>query len=353
MLVPNRHKDSKEYRYGFNGKEKDDELKGIGNSYDFGARMLDPRLGRWFRPDRMESKYPNFSPYNFAINSPLRVVDPDGNDIYILYYTTGNNRGDEMFRASALTRKKDIESGKNFDPSKDIVIVMSVKDLASIKEDVSGIVKQYSPNYGQTQEFSVWSHAGTDGPTGTVSTSSNQLDGKQMSLNGWSEIDFNWKNNGKGAKTNFFGCRTGVNIEETRIVGYHPNKYGAKAIPEYLTTVTSFSTEISKLPNFENVTIGGQTSSAFPSQFTDYRLNSENGSDNFINSESKGIVRFQRTYMVGGVNRKNDWNLNEQNVALPLQYSVNGETTTSNNYQAGSKKETKSKPKKNETKSKK
>jgi hypothetical protein len=35
-----------DYRYGFNGMEKDDEVKnGKGNSYDFGARMYDSRLG--------------------------------------------------------------------------------------------------------------------------------------------------------------------------------------------------------------------------------------------------------------------------------------------------------------------
>jgi glutamyl-tRNA(Gln) amidotransferase subunit D len=33
------------YRYGFNNMEKDDELKGSGNSYDFGARIYDPRVG--------------------------------------------------------------------------------------------------------------------------------------------------------------------------------------------------------------------------------------------------------------------------------------------------------------------
>ncbi len=31
------------YRYGFNGMEKDDEISGSGNSYDFGARTYDPR----------------------------------------------------------------------------------------------------------------------------------------------------------------------------------------------------------------------------------------------------------------------------------------------------------------------
>ncbi|NJM79504.1 MAG: hypothetical protein HC854_07690 [Flavobacterium sp.] len=51
QLLPNRHGSSTAYRYGFQGQEKDDELKGIGNSYDFGARMHDPRIGRFISID--------------------------------------------------------------------------------------------------------------------------------------------------------------------------------------------------------------------------------------------------------------------------------------------------------------
>jgi RHS repeat-associated protein len=44
--------------FGFNGKEKDDEVVGAGNSYDFDARMYNPRLGRWMSVDPSASKYP-------------------------------------------------------------------------------------------------------------------------------------------------------------------------------------------------------------------------------------------------------------------------------------------------------
>ena len=49
MLMPGK-KFSAEgaYRYGFNGKENDNEVKGEGNSVDFGDRLFDPRIGRWF-----------------------------------------------------------------------------------------------------------------------------------------------------------------------------------------------------------------------------------------------------------------------------------------------------------------
>jgi RHS repeat-associated protein len=68
------------YRYGFNGMERDDELKGSGNSYDFGARIYDSRLGRWMSLDPHQRRYSALSAYNFCFNSPLLFNDPDGKD---------------------------------------------------------------------------------------------------------------------------------------------------------------------------------------------------------------------------------------------------------------------------------
>jgi RHS repeat-associated protein len=66
------------YRYGFNGMEKDDELKGKGNSLDFGARINDPRLGRWLSLDPLQAKYVAWTPYNSMANNPIYMIDPDG-----------------------------------------------------------------------------------------------------------------------------------------------------------------------------------------------------------------------------------------------------------------------------------
>jgi RHS repeat-associated protein len=66
------------YRYGFNGKEKDDEVSGGGNDYDYGARIYNPRLGRFLSIDPLASDYPFYSPYLFAGNKPIMAVDIDG-----------------------------------------------------------------------------------------------------------------------------------------------------------------------------------------------------------------------------------------------------------------------------------
>ena len=83
MEQPGQQYVASEYRYGFNGMERDDEVKGRGDSYDFGARMYDPRVGRWWSRDALEKKYPSMSPFASMANSPTRIVDGDGRDIFL------------------------------------------------------------------------------------------------------------------------------------------------------------------------------------------------------------------------------------------------------------------------------
>jgi RHS repeat-associated protein len=72
-----------DYRFGFNGMEQDNEVSGSGNSYDFGARIYDSRLGRWMSVDPLQQDYQGLSPYQFVANSPILLVDPDGKKIII------------------------------------------------------------------------------------------------------------------------------------------------------------------------------------------------------------------------------------------------------------------------------
>ena len=78
MLVPNRFESVEDYRYGFNGKEKDDEVKGKGAQYDYGFRIYDPRLGKFLSTDPLFGNYPWYTPYQFAGNKPIWAIDLDG-----------------------------------------------------------------------------------------------------------------------------------------------------------------------------------------------------------------------------------------------------------------------------------
>lgn len=66
------------YRYGFQNQERDDEIKGAGNSYNYEYRMHDPRLGRFFAIDPLAAQYPYNSPYAFSENVVINAVELEG-----------------------------------------------------------------------------------------------------------------------------------------------------------------------------------------------------------------------------------------------------------------------------------
>ncbi|WP_159261263.1 RHS repeat domain-containing protein [Tenacibaculum maritimum] len=78
MLVPNRHGQADSYRYGFQGQEKDDEVKGEGNSINYRFRMHDPRVGRFFAVDPLTAKYPHYTPYSFSGNKVIAFGELEG-----------------------------------------------------------------------------------------------------------------------------------------------------------------------------------------------------------------------------------------------------------------------------------
>ena len=78
MMMPGRGWQAGGYRYGFNGKENDNEVKGTGNQQDYGMRIYDPRVGRFLSVDPLTRKFPTLTPYQYASNSPISNIDLDG-----------------------------------------------------------------------------------------------------------------------------------------------------------------------------------------------------------------------------------------------------------------------------------
>jgi RHS repeat-associated protein len=91
------------YTFGFNGQEKDNEVKGTGNSLDFGARIYDSRLGRFLSIDPLTSKSPNLTPYSFADNSPIAFVDKNGEKAY--WYVISFNETTNKYEAKLVVVK--------------------------------------------------------------------------------------------------------------------------------------------------------------------------------------------------------------------------------------------------------
>ena len=66
------------WSYTFSAKERDPET---GYSF-FGSRYYSSDLGIWLSVDPMAAKYPSLSPYTYCANNPVKLVDPNGEEIY-------------------------------------------------------------------------------------------------------------------------------------------------------------------------------------------------------------------------------------------------------------------------------
>jgi RHS repeat-associated protein len=111
MILPGRKFNAGSYRFGFNGKENDNEVKGIGNTIDYGARIYDSRIGRWFSPDKEAQLASDFTPYRFNFDNPIYWIDFDGNLEFPLKGTTAINKHTSIydFKEVWIKRKKNFE----------------------------------------------------------------------------------------------------------------------------------------------------------------------------------------------------------------------------------------------------
>ena len=68
------------WTYTFSAKEKDSET---GLSY-FGSRYYSSDLSIWLSVDPMSDKYASLSPYTYCANNPVKLVDPNGEEVWII-----------------------------------------------------------------------------------------------------------------------------------------------------------------------------------------------------------------------------------------------------------------------------
>jgi len=79
------------YRYGFNGKEKDQSGEFGLTSYDYGFRIYNPAIAKFLSVDPLTASYPWYTPYQFAGNKPIMASDLDGLEEKIEIYGPNDN----------------------------------------------------------------------------------------------------------------------------------------------------------------------------------------------------------------------------------------------------------------------
>ena len=171
LLVGRNWEGGSEYRYGFNGKESDDEISGNNNDLDFGARVYDSRLGRWFSPDPLTSKYASWSSYVSFMNNPIIIIDPDGRDnvIYLVLLPSAStaltkqditdiiNMANANFESLGVKTKVYLASD-NFDPNTSPIDATDGIAVLGASIDVVKYIRQYDKAYADYLEERGFDH---------------------------------------------------------------------------------------------------------------------------------------------------------------------------------------------------
>ena len=90
------------YRFGFQNQEKDDEMKGEGNSINYTFRMHDPRLGRFFAVDPLNKNFPWNSTYAFSENIVIHMIELEGLQVVSPIYKKYSGRNFFNYEVSVV-----------------------------------------------------------------------------------------------------------------------------------------------------------------------------------------------------------------------------------------------------------
>lgn len=94
-------------KYQYNGKEIQNKEFSDGSGlelYDYGARLQDPQLGRWWVQDKFAEVYVTLTPYQYAANNPVKIIDEAG---HLLKDKEGNIIATSTGQTHSITKNLD------------------------------------------------------------------------------------------------------------------------------------------------------------------------------------------------------------------------------------------------------
>ena len=149
MQIPNGiYSKVDDYGYGYNGMEKDDELKGSGKLYSTLFREGDTENGRWWKRDPLEMDLAGLSPYTMMGSNPIRFIDPHG-----LFQEDPNENlspGEEVGETAEWEGEEVIWDGNSWDYSTGEVIVEAEREnydaFKNLGMEVLGLVNSVVSN---------------------------------------------------------------------------------------------------------------------------------------------------------------------------------------------------------------
>ena len=95
------------WSYTFSAKERDSET---GLSY-FGSRYYSSDLSIWLSVDPMSDKYASLSPYVYCADNPVKLVDPNGEEVFDDIVIHGKNKSSITIKTSLI----DLDLNANVD----------------------------------------------------------------------------------------------------------------------------------------------------------------------------------------------------------------------------------------------